>query len=118
MPVSAIMAEYSTTKEIEVDQMYDKARFRKEINSADRQLKSEIETRRAAYQMDRYVNINEVHTIVRESLNELYDKLGYQSKLSKENRDKTEKIMNKVNACVASVKSLGKLDKGMTLLYR
>ena len=70
------MADYSTTKEIEVDQMYDHTKFRKEINSADRQLKSEIEARRAAYQMDRYVNINQVHTIVRESLNELYDKLG------------------------------------------
>ena len=92
MPVSAIMEEYSTTKEIEVEKMYDKARFRKEINSADRQLKSEIETRRAAYQMDRYVNITEVNTIVRESLNELYDKLGYQSKIAKENRDANAKM--------------------------
>ena len=68
--------------------------------------------------MDRYINLKEVHVIVKEALHELYDKLGASTKVAKENRAEISKMNQIVKRCVQSVQSLGKLDKGMTLLYR
>ena len=66
--------------------MFCKKNIRTSSNAADRELKSEIETRRAKFQMDRYVQLKDVHVIVKEALHELYDKLGASVTLAKENR--------------------------------
>ena len=70
------------------------------------------------FEMDRFVNISEVHGIVKDSLHELYDKLAKSAKVANENRSEINRMDTVVKRCVHSVQHLGKLDKGMTLLFR
>ena len=97
------MAWYSKKKDLEVEDMFSKKRIRTTTTTADRELKSEIENRRAAYQMDRYVQLREVHEIVKSALHELYDKLGTSTKVAKENRAEIGKMNHVVKRCVQSV---------------
>ena len=63
--------------------MFDIKRMRKGLTVQEKQLKSDVEARRAVFEMDRYVNISEVHGIVKDALNDLYDKLQISQKVAR-----------------------------------
>ena len=76
----------------EVEKMFEIKMIKKGLTLQEKQLKSSLENKRALYEMDRYVNISQVHEIVKDSLMELYDKLQASHKLARENREETKRM--------------------------
>ena len=102
----------------EVEQMFKIKQMNKGLTQQEKQLKYEIETKRAMYQMDRFVSISEVHIIVKDSLMELYDKLAASHRLAKSNQIEIARMDTVVKKCTQAVRSLEKLGNGVTMLYR
>ena len=102
----------------EVEQMFKIKQMNKGLTQQEKQLKYEIETKRAMYQMDRFVSISEVHIIVKDSLMELYDKLAASHRLAKQNQIEIARMDTVVKKCTQAVRSLEKLGNGVTMLYR
>ena len=48
----------------EVARMFDITRMRKGLTSHEKQLRYDLEAKRASFELDRYVSITEVHGIV------------------------------------------------------
>ena len=94
-------------------------RMRKEgMGEDDLKLGEELFYRKATFQMDEYVKLNEVRQIVANALNSLFDKLKKTEEIARKNRSEINSLDAKLKTHQQQVTHLKRVENGQQQLIR
>ena len=98
--------------------MFEIKKERQELNENEKKLRKELQAARAVFEVDQYVKLSEVRTVMQEAMMTVYDKLKKSDDIARDNRLKLANMGTKVEACLRTVNSVGRLQSSTDILFR
>jgi hypothetical protein len=81
-------------------------------------LRAAMTVKRAMFEMDDFIKMGQVRTIVNEALNSLIDRIGKSDQLAKANKTANENNETKINSLMQQMIGMQKLKNNFNLLFK